>query len=76
MNIDKVLLIIQIIVSIALVTTILLQRRGSGLGGAFGGAGGAGYYQKRGAEKVLFNITILLAILFVGFSFLTLVLGR
>lgn len=58
--------------SAALIATILLQRRGSGLGGAFGGAS-AGYYQKRGAEKILFYLSVILGILFIGFAFLLLI---
>ncbi len=56
--------IIQIIISIALITSILMQQRGTSLGGAFGGTN-AIYRSKRGVEKFLFNTTIILAILFV-----------
>lgn len=69
MNLNTIFLIIQIVISVALVATILLQQRGSGLGSAFGGGGGGGYYKKRGAEKMLFYATIVLAFLFLGFSF-------
>jgi protein translocase SecG subunit len=50
---------------------ILAQNRGEGLSGAaFGGGGGGGFYgTKRGAEKVMANATIVLAILFVVLSF-------
>lgn len=51
-----------IIVSIALVTAILLQSRSAGLGGAFGG--GEGFYVRRGSEKRLFQITVVLSVLF------------
>jgi len=47
----------------------MLQSRGSGLSGVFGGGGG-GYSVKRGAEKVLFKLTIILSILFFGTAFL------
>ena len=53
----------QIIVSLLLVTTIILQARGTGLGSLWGG-GGESYRSKRGAEKILFIITIVLATLF------------
>lgn len=56
--------IAQILVTLLLVMSILLQQRGSGLGGAFGGSGGV-YRSKRGVERVLFNSTIVFAILFV-----------
>ena len=64
--------IAQIIISVLLITTILLQQRGSGLSGAFGGSGGGAYYQKRGMEKVLFRSTIVLAVLFISVAFLNL----
>lgn len=56
--------IIQVIISILLIATILLQQKGSGLGSAFGGEGGNLYSTKRGVEKVLFSTTIILAIAF------------
>lgn len=43
----------------------MLQNRGSGLSGVFGGGGGS-FSVKRGAEKVLFKFTIILSILFFG----------
>jgi protein translocase SecG subunit len=67
-----VLNIIQMIIAIALITTILLQQRGSGLSSAFGGGGGV-YYQKRGMEKMLFRATIALSALFLIVAFLNLI---
>ena len=61
---------IQIILSVLLVIAILLQQRGSGLSSAFGGGSGLEYSTKRGAEKILFYATIVLAILFVATSLL------
>lgn len=55
---------IQIVLAILLMISILLQHRGTGLGGAFGGEGNV-YRSRRGAEKFLFYATIVLAILFV-----------
>lgn len=63
--------IIQVIISIALIATILLQQRGSGLSSAFGGGGGV-YYQKRGMEKILFKATVVLSALFLIVAFLNL----
>jgi len=67
----NLLLIAQIVISVALILSILFQKRGAGLGGAFGG-GGATYYQKRGAEKILYYATIVLSVLFVGLGFVIL----
>jgi protein translocase SecG subunit len=61
---DKILNIIQIVVAALLCASILFQQRGAGLSSAFGG-GGDVYFRKRGAEKVLFIATIVLAVLFI-----------
>ena len=57
----------QIIVSIALIAAILLQARGTGLSGTFGGDS-AVYRSRRGIERRLWQFTILLLVLFVAFS--------
>lgn len=59
---------IQIVVSIFLILAILVQNRSSGLSAAIGGQAGSIKSTKRGAEKVVFNATIILSILFVGLS--------
>lgn len=56
--------IVQIIISIALVALILLQARGSGLGGIFGGSDSSIYRTRRGVEKTLFSLTIAVALAF------------
>lgn len=53
-----------------MVVMILLQQQGSGLGSAFGGSSGS-FRSKRGAERIVFNLTIICAIIFV----LCLILG-
>ena len=57
----------QIIVSIALIAAILLQARGTGLSGTFGGDS-AVYRSRRGVERRLWQFTIVLLGLFVIFS--------
>ena len=58
---------IQITLSLLLIIGIVLQQRGAGLGGAFGGDNFAStFYKRRGAEKFLFNATIVIALLFVA----------
>ena len=57
----------QLIVSIALLLAVLLQSRGSGLGGTFGGDS-AVYRSRRGIERRLWQFTIVLIALFVAFS--------
>jgi len=57
----------QVIVSIALIAAILLQSRGTGLSGTFGGDS-AVYRSRRGVERRLWQFTIVLMVLFVLFS--------
>ena len=60
-----ILNIIQVVLAILLATAVLLQARGTGVGLAFGGDGNV-YRTRRGVEKKLHTLTILLAILFFG----------
>ena len=64
----ELLKISQVIVAILLIIAILLQNKGAGLSGVFGGGGGDVYMAKRGFEKKLFNFTIMLSIIFLGLS--------
>lgn len=65
MTLASVLPWVQIVLSILLVGTVLLQQSDAGLGGAFGGGMDANVHKtKRGVEKQLFNATIIIAILF------------
>ena len=57
----------QLIVSVALMLAVLLQSRGSGLGGTFGGDS-AVYRSRRGIERRLWQFTIVLMVLFTIFS--------
>jgi preprotein translocase subunit SecG len=65
------LTVAQMILAIALIAVILLQQRGTGLGGAFGGEVTA-YRSRRGIERTLFRKTHLIALLYVNFSLLNL----
>lgn len=57
--------IAMIVLSIALIIVIILQSRGAGLGGLSGGDfGGGGFHVRRGIEKLLYNVTILLSVIF------------
>jgi preprotein translocase subunit SecG len=55
--------LIQIVVSIALIVIILVQAKGTGLGGIFGGDSSI-YKTRRGVEKTLYQATIGLAVTF------------
>lgn len=69
MHLDRILAIVQIMLAALLVASILLQSKGTGLGGVFGGGEGNIYRTKRGAEKVIFIGTIVLGVLFFGTAF-------
>ncbi len=58
------LLVAQILVSAALVATVLFQLRGGGIGGIFGQADSV-YRTRRGIESTLFRLTIVLVIVLV-----------
>ncbi len=64
----------QIIVSIALIAAILMQARGTGLSGTFGGDS-AVYRSRRGVERRLWQFTIVLLALFVIFSLASFILA-
>jgi preprotein translocase subunit SecG len=64
----------QLIVSVALIFSVLLQARGSGLGGTFGGDSSV-YRSRRGIERRLWQFTIALMVLFVLFSIAAYIIG-
>lgn len=65
--------IAQVVISIVLVALILLQQRGTGLSGVFGGTSEF-YSTRRGLEKIIFYITVAAAFLFIATSVLAFVL--
>ncbi len=67
--------IIHLIITVFLIASVLLQQRGSGLGDAFGDTGTV-YTSRRGAEKVLFYLTIIFGSSFIIMAILQLVLAK
>ncbi len=65
--------IVQIVMSITIIVLVLLQAKGSSLGSMFGGDGGV-YRTKRGAEKIIYQATIGLGVLFSLFSIISVIL--
>ena len=66
---------IQVVLSILLIGLVMIQQGEGSLGAAFGGGSTAGSFRtKRGAEKIIFNATIVIAILFVLSAIVTLIL--
>jgi preprotein translocase subunit SecG len=60
-----------IIISIGLILSILFQVKGGGLGGIFGQADTV-YRTRRGVEKTLFQLTLVLTVLFIAISIVAL----
>lgn len=68
---------IQVVLGILLIGGILLQRSEASLGAAFGGdSASGGRFMRRGMEKLLFNGTVLLAVLFALSTIAPLFIGR
>ncbi len=58
--------IVQLILAILLIALVLIQRANTDASGAFGADGGSGAtLEKRGAEKSLHRLTIIVAVVFV-----------
>ena len=64
-----IVIIIEAIIAVLLSLCILVQHRVSGLTSTFGGSG-AVYVQRRGAEKVIYKLTVILAIAFFAIAVL------
>lgn len=64
MDLNLILLIAQTFCLIAATILILMQQRGTGLSGSFGG-GNEVYLTRRGIEKTVVNMTVLFIVLFV-----------
>lgn len=69
MNIQVALQVAAVIVSVLLIILILLQVKGGGLGSLFGGDAGGGIARtRRGLEKTLYQLTIVMSIVFLAIS--------
>ncbi|OGG55973.1 preprotein translocase subunit SecG [Candidatus Kaiserbacteria bacterium RIFCSPHIGHO2_02_FULL_55_20] len=67
---------IQIGLSGLLIVAILLQRTGASLGGAFGADNfSSGFHTRRGLERTLFHVTIVLGILFTLSALINLIIS-
>ena len=72
MYLNVFLSIAQIILAVALIAAVLIQSKGEELGGVFGGAQSV-YQTRRGVDKLLFTITVLLAIAFFALAIVNVV---
>ncbi len=65
-----------IITSIALIASVILQSKGAGLGGLTGGDSGGIFTARRGIEKTLFRVTIVLGVIFFALATATVIVAR
>ncbi|HPF31060.1 MAG TPA: preprotein translocase subunit SecG [Candidatus Saccharibacteria bacterium] len=64
MNINDIIQITIVVSAILVILSILLQQRGASLGAGFGGSGEL-YTTRRGIDKSLFDVTIILSVIFI-----------
>jgi protein translocase SecG subunit len=73
-NWSLILLLAQTFCLLAAMILILMQQRGAGLSGSFGG-GGEVYLTRRGIEKTVVNMTVVFIVLFVILRITSLFVG-
>ncbi len=67
---------VQISLSVLIIVTVILQRTGASLGGAFGADNfSSGFHTRRGFERTLFFTTIVLGVLFAASAFIQLLIS-
>ena len=64
MSIESILQITTIVSAVLMMVAILLQQRGASLGAGFGGSSEL-YTTRRGFDKNLFEVTVVLSVVFV-----------
>ena len=64
-----------IITSVALIISVILQSKGAGLGGLTGADTGGVYSARRGIERTLFWVTIVLSVIFFALAITTVIFG-
>lgn len=64
MSIDGILQVVTLVSAVLMILMILLQQRGASLGAGFGSTGEL-YTTRRGIDKSLFEVTVILAVIFV-----------
>jgi len=65
-----------IITSVSLIISVILQSKGAGLGGLSGADTGGVFTARRGIERILFWVTIILSVIFFGLVIAIIILGR
>lgn len=74
MNIGVILTVITYVSAILLILLILLQQRGASLGAGLNGSGELNT-ERRGLEKSMFNVSVVMAVLFVMSILAMLIIG-
>ena len=74
MNIGVILTVVTYVSAILLVLLILLQQRGASLGTGLNGSGELNT-ERRGLEKSMFNVSVVVAVLFVVSILAMLIIG-
>jgi protein translocase SecG subunit len=72
----KLTLIVQILLSLILIVLVTLQSKETSLGSGFSSVTQSGLHTKRGPEKMIYLTTIIVAIIFVVFSFLNIAIWK
>jgi len=62
-----------ILTSVALIASVILQSKGAGLGGLTGADSGSVFSARRGIEKTLFRVTIVLSVVFFALAIATVI---
>lgn len=65
-----------IITSVGLILSVILQSKGAGLVGLTGADTGGVFTARRGIERILFWVTIVLSVVFFGLVITIIILGR
>lgn len=73
---ERFLDIALIITSVALIASVILQSKGAGLGGLSGADAGSVFTARRGIERTLFWVTIILSVVFFALAIASVLLGR
>lgn len=71
---ESILRVTQLVLAVVMTISILLQQQGAGMGAGFGDTGGGFKTTRRGIEKTLYNITIVVSIIFFTISLLIVII--
>lgn len=72
----NLILVIQIALSLILIILVTLQSKETSLGSGFSSVTQSGLHTKRGPEKMIYIATIVIAVIFVAFSFLNIAIWK